>query len=140
MRCGHGTVVMRLIRKARRRALAVRLLLSALFEFARRCFHALRFEHDGLRRGLECGDALGESGLGVHSWIGELAVKARPAGSLPLRLDIPAPHRLGAGSRRKAHAERRRRQASDAGLDDALRWGIDHEESRAAAAAVPGIH
>ena len=26
------------------------------------------------------------------------------------------------------------------GLDAALRWGIDHEESRAAAAAVSGIH
>jgi hypothetical protein len=55
------------ISKARRRALAVRLLLSALFEFARGCFHALRFEHDRLGRGFECGDALGETGLGVHS-------------------------------------------------------------------------
>jgi hypothetical protein len=33
-----------------------------------------------------------------------------------------------------------RRQGGDAGLDDALRRGTDHEESRAAAAAVPGIY
>jgi hypothetical protein len=34
----------------------------------------------------------------------------------------------------------RRLQESDAGLDDALRRGIDHQESRAAAAAVPGTY
>jgi hypothetical protein len=38
------------------------------------------------------------------------------------------------------HPKEKRRQGSDAGLEAALRWGIDHEESRAAAAPVSGIH
>jgi hypothetical protein len=41
--------------------LSARLLLSALIELARGSFHALRFEHDGLGRGFECGDALREA-------------------------------------------------------------------------------
>jgi len=37
------------------------------------------------------------------------------------------------GVKTESHSNAKRRQGSDAGLDAVLRWGIDHEESRAAA-------
>jgi hypothetical protein len=59
--------------------LSARLLLSALIELARGRFHALGFEHDGLGRGFECGDALREAWGVVHIRIDELTIKARPS-------------------------------------------------------------
>jgi len=69
-------------------------------------------------------------------WLSWLLNFDQPAAAAPARHSCAPP--LGAGSRRKAHGSEQRRQGSDAGLDAALRRGIDHEESRAAAAAVPG--
>jgi hypothetical protein len=63
--------MVRLIRD-KRRALPARLLLSTLLELVRGCFHALRFDHNGLGRGFECGDAFGETwDVVVHIRIGD---------------------------------------------------------------------
>jgi hypothetical protein len=78
VRCRHGRMV-RLVSEAQG-GLSARLLLSALIELARSGFHALCFEHDGLGRGFERGNALREAwDVVVHIRIDELAVKARPS-------------------------------------------------------------
>jgi hypothetical protein len=66
--------------------------------------------------------------VGLVIWLLNLD---QPVAAAPARHSCAPPP--GAGSRRKAHGSEQRRQGSDAGLDAALRWGIDHEESRAAA-------
>jgi hypothetical protein len=38
-------------------------LLAALIELVRGSFHALRFEHDGLSRGFECGGRCAKLGV-----------------------------------------------------------------------------
>jgi hypothetical protein len=79
-----------------RRALAARLLLSALIELARGSFHALGF--DGLGRGFECIDAFGEAwGVVVHSGLVSWLLKLDQPGRCRSGSDIPAPRRQARG-------------------------------------------
>src|SRR5437879_6259206 len=71
---------------------------------------------------------------------GELAVKARPARSLPPRLRHSCAPPQARGQDGKPTAKPAAATKATRVLRPCLRWGIDHEKSRAAAAAVPGTY
>ena len=74
--------------------------------------------------------------FGLMSWL----LSSTKPGRCRSGSGIPAPRRQARGQDGKPTRASNEGKGSDAGLDDALRRGIDHEESRAAAAAVPGTH